>query len=105
MTVPAAVTPRRSPPLIRSQLGECAKYVAYADFPERWPGLLPALCASLGSPEQPRLWGALYVLRVLARKYEFKDEEERAALAPIVNATFPALLNILQARLRRRPRA
>ena len=82
--------------MIRSQLGECAKAIAYSDFPEQWPGLLPALCGSLGSPEQPRLWGALFVLRILARKYEFKDEEDRVALIPVINTTFPALLVIFK---------
>ena len=36
------------------------------------------------------------MLRILARKYEFKDEEERGALVPVINTTFPALLTILQ---------
>ena len=48
----------------------------------------------------PQVWGALYVLRVLTRKYEFKDEDERAPLAPVVNAAFPPLLAMLQVRLR-----
>ncbi len=46
-----------------------------------------------------QVWGALYVLRVLTRKYEFKDEDERAPLAPVVNAAFPPLLAMLQVRL------
>ena len=40
--------------------------------------------------------GALYALRILARKYEFKDEEERGPLAPIVAGFLPPLLLILQ---------
>ena len=43
-----------------------------------------------------RLYGALYALRILARKYEFKDEEDRAPLTGIVNSTFPALLQLFQ---------
>ena len=43
-----------------------------------------------------QVWGALYVLRVLTRKYEFKDEDERAPLAPVVTAAFPPLLAMLQ---------
>ena len=45
-----------------------------------------------------QVWGALYVLRVLTRKYEFKDEDDRAPLAPVVNAAFPPLLAMLQVR-------
>ena len=46
--------------------------------------------------EQARLHAALAALRILARKYEFKDEDERAPLASIVDATFPLLLPIFQ---------
>lgn len=48
--------------------------------------------------EQQRLYGALFALRILTRKYEFKDEEERAPLGTLVDATFPILLRIFQAR-------
>lgn len=48
--------------------------------------------------EQQRLYGALFALRILTRKYEFKDEEERAPLGTLVDATFPILLQIFQAR-------
>ena len=38
------------------------------------------------------------MLRLLTRKYEFKDEDERDPLAQIVSVTFPHLLAIFQAR-------
>ena len=44
--------------------------------------------------DQAHIHGALIVLRCLARKYEFKDEEEREPLAAIVNGTFPTLMQI-----------
>ena len=153
----------RAPPLVRAQLGESLKAVAGRDFPEHWPGLLPAILQNLSSQVRPwayalspsiqnpilafsssrhaflvsvslpswggllqkamsadfhlallgalsqqphqqvmmvqdhgRLYGALYALRILARKYEFKDEEDRAPLTGIVNSTFPALLQLFQ---------
>ena len=46
--------------------------------------------------EQARLHAALAALRILARKYEFKDEEERSPLGGVVDATFPLLLPIFQ---------
>ena len=46
----------------------------YVDYPERWPDLLPTVMQNLTSPEQQRIHGALYCLRIIARKYEFKDE-------------------------------
>ncbi len=49
--------------------------------------------------EQQRLYGALFALRILTRKYEFKDEEDRVPLGTLVDATFPILLRIFQVRL------
>lgn len=46
--------------------------------------------------DQARIAGALAVLRFLARKYEFRDEEERGPLDQVVNTTFPTLLQIFQ---------
>jgi len=43
-----------------------------------------------------RLYGAVFALRILARKYEFKDEEDRGPLTGIVNSTFPVLLQLFQ---------
>ena len=51
-----------------------AQAIVYVDYPERWPDLLPAVMQNLTSPEQHRIHGALYCLRIIARKYEFKDE-------------------------------
>lgn len=45
-----------------------------------------------------RLYGALSALRILARKYEFKDEEDRGPLTGLVNSTFPVLLQLFQVR-------
>lgn len=84
-----------APPIIRVQLGECLKTVIHADYPEQWPALLPSIFANLKSSEQQRVFGALYALRILTRKYEFKDEEERMPVYHIINTTFPVLLEIL----------
>ena len=46
--------------------------------------------------EHARLYGGLLLLRLLSRKYEFKDEDEREPLAHLVSATFPPLLSIFQ---------
>ena len=103
-----------APHAVQVQLGDAFKAIAYADYPERWPSLLPAIQASLasaaaagvgasaadaGNPASPagaRMHGALYALRILARKYEFRDEEDRAPLEAIVNTTFPLLLPIFK---------
>jgi hypothetical protein len=57
--------------LSRVQLGECLKTVIHADYPEQWPALLPAIFNNLKSQDQQRVFGALYALRILTRKYEY----------------------------------
>ncbi|KAG6549125.1 hypothetical protein Mapa_009351 [Marchantia paleacea] len=85
-----------APPIIRVQLGECLKTVIHADYPEQWPVLLLAIDGNLKSQDQQRIFGALYALRILTRKYEFKDEDERAPVYSIINTTFPVLLEIFK---------
>ncbi|KAF0929515.1 hypothetical protein E2562_021766 [Oryza meyeriana var. granulata] len=80
------------PPLLRAQLGESIKTIIHSDYPEQWPSLLHWVTHNLESQNQ--IFGALYVLRVLSRKYEFKSEEERIPLYHIVEETFPRLLSI-----------
>lgn len=46
-----------------------------------------------------RLYGGMLMLRLLARKYEFKDDTEREPLAHIMSTAFPPLLAIFQVRL------
>ncbi|KAK3262901.1 hypothetical protein CYMTET_28267 [Cymbomonas tetramitiformis] len=86
----------QAPPKIRSQLGECLKSVVENDYPHAWPGLLPLICQNLQMQDLPRLYGALYALRMLSNKYEFKDEDERVHIQEVVNTTFPTLLQIFQ---------
>jgi len=86
----------RAPPAVRSQLGESAKHVVHFEFPDRWPALMPAVCTLLTTQDEAQLYAALFMLRLVARKYEFKDEEDRGPLEAVVAATFPRLVLILQ---------
>ncbi|KAI4334803.1 hypothetical protein L6164_013512 [Bauhinia variegata] len=79
------------PPLLRVQLGECLKTIIHADYPEQWPQLLDWVKHNL---QDQQVYGALFVLRILSRKYEFKSDEERTPVYRIVEETFPYLLNI-----------
>uniref|UniRef100_A0A7N0UGH1 Importin N-terminal domain-containing protein n=1 Tax=Kalanchoe fedtschenkoi TaxID=63787 RepID=A0A7N0UGH1_KALFE len=79
------------PPLLRAQLGECLKTIIQADYPEQWPALLHWVKHNL---EDQQVYGALFVLRILASKYEFKSDEERTPVHSIVEETFPKLLSI-----------
>ncbi|KAK7295628.1 hypothetical protein RJT34_18539 [Clitoria ternatea] len=79
------------PQLLRLQLGECLKTIIHSDYPEQWPRLLDWVKHNL---QDQQVYGALYVLRILSRKYEFKSDEERVPVYRIVEETFPHLLNI-----------
>jgi len=86
----------QSPPIIRSQLVECMKVMVNADFPEKWPDLLSTLIGFMQTDDVPRVYGAVQVIMLLCRKYEFKDKDEREVLAPVIDAAFPRLLTMLQ---------
>lgn len=79
------------PPLLRAQLGECLKTIIHADYPEQWPGLLQWVKHNL---QDQQIYGSLFVLRILSRKYEFKSDDERTPVYLIVEETFPNLLVI-----------
>ncbi|KAJ3675691.1 hypothetical protein LUZ60_004733 [Juncus effusus] len=81
------------PTLLRAQLGESIKTIIHSDYPEQWPGLLHWIKVNLEAQDQ-QIYGALFVLRVLTRKYEFKSEEERVPLHLVVEETYPRLLII-----------
>ncbi|KAJ7539565.1 hypothetical protein O6H91_11G100300 [Diphasiastrum complanatum] len=85
-----------APSIIRLQLGECLKTVIHSDYPDEWPLLLPGIDANLKSQDQQRIYGALFTLRILTRKYEFKDEEERLPVHVIIDTTFPVLYEIFK---------
>ena len=84
----------RSPPLVRQQLQESVKAVVMVDFPTGWPGLMEEVFKNLNSGETPRIHGGLIILRLVAHKYEFRDEEARAPMNEVTSAVFPGLLQI-----------
>ena len=85
----------RAPPLVRAQLAECIKSVAYVDYPERWPSLLGDIYNATSGADVATLYGGLTALRVLARKYEFKSQPDREPLNEIVNVMFPVLVQVM----------
>jgi hypothetical protein len=85
-----------TPPLVRVQIAECIKSIIYCDYPEKWPGLLNEIFSLLSSQEPPKIYAALYALRMLTRKYEYKNEEDRVPLYNVVNSIFPTVIQIFQ---------
>ena len=77
MCLPVRVFVRLSlaSPATRAQLAECVKTIIYDDFPEKWPELMPSIMENLANGEPPRLYAALWSLRIVTRKYEYKDVE------------------------------
>jgi len=75
------------------------KNIIASDYPDHWPTLLPALQRSLASGDQSLVSGALRVLRIISRKYEYRDADDRGPLNAMVNGIFPTLLHVFQALL------
>ncbi len=69
------------------------------------PPILTHAHLLLSPQDQTRVHGGLVALRLLARKYEFRDEEERAPLDGIIGSTFPLLLHIFRQLLAAPPSA
>mmetsp|Transcript_11685 Transcript_11685/g.49963 ORF Transcript_11685/g.49963 Transcript_11685/m.49963 type:complete len:1008 (+) Transcript_11685:289-3312(+) len=69
-----------APKLAKAQLSEALSIVSAADFPEKWPGLLPELNTRLGVPGSTRDWsivaGVLTTANTIFKKYRqaYKSE-------------------------------
>lgn len=85
----------KTPEILQTQLGEAFKTVVDNDHPEKWPGLTNELKANVMTSELSRMHGGLYGLRLLARKYEFKDGDERQPLEHMANECMPMLLELI----------
>ena len=86
-----------APPLIRSQLAEGVRYIAYTDFPEQWPGLFPTLMGNLQSGDQTRMYGALIALRVVCKKFDFAGQGKLSnTLNSMVESMFPLLQQLFE---------
>ena len=81
-------------PKVRSQLALCLRHIAFADYPDKWPSLLPAIGSRISSNDESQLHGGLLALRVLAKIHEYR--RERKPVNQIVGDTFPVLLNLLR---------
>ncbi|ONK77596.1 uncharacterized protein A4U43_C02F8320 [Asparagus officinalis] len=75
------------------QLGECIKTLIHADYPEQWPSLLHWITCNLQLQDQ-QVYGALYVLRILSRKYEVITSRESNPTILSCPATILRLCNV-----------
>lgn len=81
-----------APHEVRVQFQECLRVIITADFPARWPELVGQIMAWLSSGNQQAITAALRVLRIIARKYEYRDDSDRVELNALVEHVFPQLL-------------
>ena len=62
-----------APKLAKAQLSEALAIISAADFPDKWPGLLPELITRLGAPGSLRDWstvaGVLTTANTIFKKY------------------------------------
>lgn len=87
----------KAPPLVRSQLSEATRTIVVYDYPQKWAGLLHDVLGALSSGDQAAAAGSLRILRLITRKYEFRDDdEERQELLSTINAVFPVLLPLFE---------
>ena len=88
---------------VRTQLGLSLRAIAQVDYPDRWPGLVPAIVTNLQQQDPQRLYGALFALRTLVKVYEFRQDPNRGPLHHIVEQTWPHMGNLVAALLASEP--
>ena len=70
-----------APSRVRAVLLEGMKSVLKFDYPEKWPGLVQEVVHYLQGQEMDKISGALSVLRVMVKTFEFTaDDEDRKPL-------------------------
>ena len=85
------------PPAVQDQLLECLRVsIQEHTTPEVINQIVVGLDA--GNAVETRM-AALKVMRIVARKYEYRDDEDRVELDAIVAAVFPKLVGVFQSGL------
>lgn len=93
---------RQTAPLLRVQLLEVVYHLWPSDSPSQWSTLVPNIIANLQTgmssspPDLLRIYGSICTLRIVLKRYQFRDPKARQPVYEIVDQTFPLLLPILQ---------
>jgi len=86
-----------SPTKVRNVLLESLRVILSYDFPQAWPSLVDEVVHHLQGQDMDRILGALSVLRVVAKRFEYRqDEADRAPLDEVVTKSFPLLVQMFQ---------
>eukprot|EP00667_Euglena_gracilis_P001035 EG_transcript_1036 len=86
-----------APSRVRNVLLEGLRFILEYDFPQAWPSLVDEVVHHLQGQDVERIVGALSILRVVAKRFEFKqDADVRAPLDEMVVKCFPLLVQLFQ---------
>ena len=90
-----------APRLVQAQLSEALSIISAADFPDKWPGLLPELVQRMGTPgarDFPAVVGVLTTANTIFKRYRqaYKSDELYRELKYVLD-TFVAPLQALLA--------
>jgi len=80
---------------IRGILAEAIRIISETDFPQNWPALIPTLLEYIQSTDVLKMYNSLLALRKVAKRYEYKQKEDREPLNAIVQVTFPCLQQLM----------
>lgn len=93
---------RQQAPLLRVQLLEVVYWAWPTDNPEEWPSLVPDVLRNIQTgmgaspPDLMRVYGSICALRMVLKRYQYRDPAKRAPVFAMVDQTFPLLLQLLQ---------
>jgi len=93
---------RQTSPLLRVQLLEVVRNLWPTEAPNEWAQLIPDILRNVqqGMSAQPpqmlRVYGSICTLRMVMKRYEFKEPDSRGPMYDIADATFPTLLSVYQ---------
>lgn len=89
-------------PALRVQLLEVLYFLWPSDTPNEWAELIPECMRNIqggmvsSPPDLMRVYGSICALRMVLKRYQFRDPKARTPVYTIVDATFPMLLHLLQ---------
>lgn len=75
----------------RPQLCVAAQSIMRTEFPDKWPGIVPAIKTKLATPDGNALLGALLLLYRMSKIYEYKRSKERQPLIETMKELLPVL--------------
>ena len=69
-------------PVVRTQLGLCLRSIAQVDYPDKWPGLLSAICANMQQQNMERVRCHMHCTRSVCTVYVCRFAPGSGACSP-----------------------